>query len=335
MNAQRSPSLNLQSALLGLQFFVLVSAFAQTGYLVNGTVRLPDGTPAARVTVRLSGSSGVDRQAFTDDMGRYEIRDLPRGRYLLSAHNPSAPEQITDVAEVDISRISSIRVTVNLFFRAGTSAESPDKAKGASISVAEASQKIPRQAQRAFEQALEDRSKGRHDRSLEQFGRALDIFPEYFQALAERGHLFIALGRVTEASADFNRALALNERYEPALRGAGMCEFQQEKFGEAVKHLELAVAAGPGSATSYLFLGISNLALDHRNEARSALQRALAIDPNGAARAHVHLATLAMKEDRNRDAIAELQAYLSAVPNAPDAARLQAILTKLRSNSQP
>jgi tetratricopeptide (TPR) repeat protein len=322
-------------ALLALALTIFpVDGQGQTMYVVYGNVRLPNGSPAPRATVRLTGQSGIDRQTFTDDMGRYEIRDLPRGRYFLSAANPAAPEQLTDPAEVDINRLGAARVLVHLFFRSGSTTESRGERKGSSISAAEAAQRIPKQAHKAFEQALRHRADQKLEKSLESFTRAIELFPAYFQAYAERGHLQIALGHVADASSDFGRALALNDRYEPALRGAGLCRFQERKFEDAVTNLNRAVAEEPGNAVTYLFLGMANLALDRREPARYALQKALAIDRKGAARAHVHLANLAIKENRPQDAIRELQAYLDAQPHTEDAEKLRAIIARLELQGQ-
>ena len=110
-----------------------------------------------------------------------------------------------------------------------------------------------------------------------------------------------------------------------------MCEYQEEKFAEAVQTLTKAADAEPGIATNYLFIGAADLALDRRDQARSALRKALSIDPIGSARAHVHLATLCIKDGHPEEAIVEINAYLEAVPQAPDADRLRKILAQLQS----
>lgn len=75
-------------------------------YVVSGNVRLPNGAPAPRVVVRVTSTTGSDRQTITDESGHYELRDLTRGRYVLTASNPEDPDQISDYAEVDVSRIT-------------------------------------------------------------------------------------------------------------------------------------------------------------------------------------------------------------------------------------
>ena len=310
---------------------VLPAQSPVTRYVISGTVRLPDGSPAPRITIKATGQTGFDRQVFTDDMGRFELSEIPRGRYFLTATNPADPDQYTDPVEVDTSRSFSGRLVANIFLRNKVDNTTKKENKAATISVAEATQHVPKAAQKVFEQGLRFRSNQQVQKALESFDRAVELYPQYFQAIAERGHLRIGLGQIPDASADFAKALSLNDRYEPALRGSGMCKFQQARFAEAVSDLERATALDTNNATTYLFLGVANASLDRREPARRALEKALALDAAGAARARVHLANLYLKEDKLKDAAAQLDAYLEAVPNAPDVEKIRAVRGQIES----
>ncbi len=301
-------------------------------FTLYGRVSLPNGAPASRAVVKINSSSGFDRQFFTDDMGRYEIRDLPRGRYFLTAENPADPQQFTDPVEADTSRSVSGRLLVHIYLRLKKEPPgSQERSKATTVSVAEAAQRVPKDARKAFEEALKHRSDHQPDRALASFDRSIQLFPEYFQALAERGHVLIAQGRIEDAAQDFKRALELNSHYSAALRGLGICKFQQGKFADAVQDLESAATAEPDSPPTYLFLGIANFTLDRRESARTALKQALRLDPAGSLRAHVYLAELYIRENRPQEAADELKEYLAASPNAPDAAKLRAVEAQLRA----
>ncbi|NWG12862.1 MAG: carboxypeptidase regulatory-like domain-containing protein, partial [Acidobacteria bacterium] len=79
-------------------------------FTIFGQVLQPDGRPAAGALVAISGQAGFSARALANDMGRFEIPDLARGRYRLTASNPSAPEQYSDPVDVDVGRASSFRV---------------------------------------------------------------------------------------------------------------------------------------------------------------------------------------------------------------------------------
>jgi tetratricopeptide (TPR) repeat protein len=301
-----------------------------TSYTIYGVVRLPSGEPAARVIVRVTSQSGLEHQDFADNMGRYEIRDLPRGRYQVSAVNPSDSSQYSDSADADTSRSFASRMLIHLYLR-NRSASRTEKAAAPVISVGEAAQRVPKPALKAYEHAIKLRNERKHQEALTNLDKAIALYPGYFQALAERGHVKIGLGQSPDAASDFAAALLLNPQYEPALRGSGICKLEQGKFAEAVTDLESAAVFNPTVSSTYLFLGVANVGLDRREAARTALQKALSLDPNAAVRAHVHLASLYIKENRLQEAVAELQVYLAAAPNAPDAERLRTVESQLRA----
>ncbi len=302
-------------------------------FTIYGTVRLPDGSPAPRVVVQVTSHTNPSLEVFTNDLGRYEISSLPRGHYWLNAIDRSDPGIFSDAVEVETGRTSPPRLLVNLYLRVRPKARSPKADRASTISLKEASQSVPKSARKAFEQAQAFRSKNRSDRALECLNRAIEIFPKYFQAFAERGHLRISMMEPSEAAADFAHALELNDRYEPALRGLGICNFQEGKLEDAIRYFEQAVSEAPVNAIDHLFLGICNARLNRPDAARAGLHKALAIDPIGAARAHVHLAHLSIKENRPQDAIAELEAYLAALPDAPDADTQRGLIRQLRRQS--
>ncbi len=334
MQVQKPQLRNLQFAICNIGALFLGSIlFAQTTsmtYQLYGRVSLPDGSGASRVVIEVTGAMGFARRTISDDTGQYVIADIPRGRFSITASNPAAPEQYSDRAEIELSRYSPQRVLVNLYLREGTKINTGKESTATGVSVAEAAQHVPRAAQKEYEKGMKQGESRQFDKALKSFDRAIALFPGYFQAFTQRGHLRVTMGKFEDAEKDFARALELDAQYEPALRGSGIVKIRQGKYADALRDLDLAVAKEPRDASAYLFLGFTNASLDRREEARAALQKALALDPVGSARAHVYLANLDMKDNRNQEAAAELEAYLAAVPNAPDADKLRALLAQLK-----
>jgi len=292
-------------------------------------VRLPDGTHARRARVRATSQSGYAHEVFTNDQGRYEIRELPRGRFSLSAVNLEDPDQVSESAETDTMRVFSNLITVNLFLR-----NRPDRTqevpRSLVLSARDAAERVPKEAQKAFENGLKLGEENRLAQAEGSYGKAIAIYPSYRQALIERGNLRLAAGRLDDASTDFARVLKLDPHSGPALRGSGVCKFQLGRFPEAVSDLEKAAAAEPDVAKTQMFLGLALMAQDDRERAAASLQRALSLDPKGSARAHVHLASILFKQNRPAEAAAQLDAYLEAVPNAPDRDRLLALRKSIK-----
>lgn len=307
---------------------------AQLGnFTIYGRVSASDGRPAARVTVKLEGLTGLNRQTQSDDQGAYEFRSVPGGRYHLSVINPADSTQVMEAVEADTTRSSSNRLLVHLYLRNAPTVVSKGNKPGV-LTVVEASQNIPKTARKAFEQGVKYKTENKDEQALASFSRALEMYPEYFQAMSERGDLHIQRGQVEEATVDFEHALKLDEQYAPALRGIGYCKLEQQKFGEAARYLVRALDINADDSRSHLFLGIALIGLKETELAKQAFQQALKLDAAGAISARIYLADVYTRENKFNEAAAELQIYLNAKPNAPNAARLKALEAEMRARAK-
>jgi len=300
------------------------------GLTLFGRVSLPDGKPARRVRVFLEGLTGLKQETLTDEEGNYEFRAINAGRYRISATNPDAPEQYTDPTISDTSRSFSNRVQTDLYLRLPLHKDKKDAQPG-TVSAVEAAQNIPKPARKAYEQGLKLQKENRASQALAQFNQAIELFPEYFQALTERANLLMGHGKLPEAAADFERALQLNGKHVPALRGLGYCQIQQKQFEAAVNNLERAFVLEPKVPLTLLLLGYGNLSLKRYEPAKQCLQEALKLGPESAARAHVYLSEIFANEQNFKEAADEIRAYLKAKPDAADAAQLKELEAKWRA----
>ncbi|HYG82653.1 MAG TPA: tetratricopeptide repeat protein [Pyrinomonadaceae bacterium] len=297
---------------------------------VQGQVSLPEGMPAGQVMVTLIDRGGVPRHAYTTEHGRFEFEGIPEGAYSLSAKSLTDPALSVEGVEADTTRTATGSLNISLTLRKDATPPGVTR-KPEVLTAAEAEQQVPKPARRAFREAVKFREENQPEKALESLSRAVELYPDYFQALAERADLLVARRKLAEACKDFERALKLNPRYAPALRGAGYCKLENREFAEAAAHLERAATAQPNNPGTLLLLGIAYLELDRRDEARAALIKALAFNVPQAARAHIYLGKLFARERLYREAADELRKYLEANPSAPDAAELKAVEAQWRA----
>ncbi len=319
--------------LITINSYAQFGAPQQGGFVIFGRVSLPNGYPAVRVRVYIEALNGIHRNVLSDDQGNYEFRGMSGGRYRVSAVNPEAPEQISEPAESDTTRAYSNRLQINIFLRLPVHKDKSDTKPG-TVSVAEAAQNIPKSARKAYEQGLKWQKENQAEKALAQFNQAIDLYPEYFQALTERANLYMLRNKLTEAETDFEQAIAQNGKYPPALRGLGYCQIQQKKFGVAVGNLEKAYSLEPGVPMTLLLLGYANLSINHYEEAKQCLQEALRMDAGSTARAHVYLAEVFAYEQKFKEAADEIRAYLKAKPDAADAIHLKELEARWQSQSK-
>ncbi len=316
-------------ALLALAFSAAsttASAFqfgqAQTGggFTVFGKVSLPNGKTAPRVKVYLEGARGLFRDTISDDQGQYEFRGLPGGRYRVRATNPDAPEQVCDPSESDTTRAYSNRLKIDVFLKNPVPQEKKNFNAG-KVDVNEAN--IPKAARKAYDQGIKLQKENKAQQAMAEFNQAIELYPEYFQALTERANLLMQQNKLTEAEADFEQALRFNSRYSPALRGLGYCQIQRKQFEAAVSNLEQAFVLEPKVPLTLLLLGYANLSLNRHEPAKQCLQEALKLGPESAARAHVYLAEVFAHEQKFKEAADSIRRYLTLKPDAADAADLR------------
>lgn len=322
-----------RSLLILLLFVCCARASAsQAGFFIYGRVSLPNGQPANRVDVFIEGFNGLNRQTRTDDQGRYEFFAVPGGRYRLKASDPADSSLIASDVEADTSRTSGNRLVVHIYMRKINAPKQPSPKPGV-LSVEEALQPVPKEARKAFEQGLKYQEEKKPDRARASFDRAVEIYPEYFQALSARGELHIGGGKIDEATRDFESALKFNESYAPALRGIGYCRLEQQNYAEAARYLVRALETEPNNANSHLFLGIALLALNQTPLAKEAFAQALKLDAEASMTAHVYLADVYARDRQYKEAADELDIYLKARPNAAGAERLKARRSDLRTRA--
>lgn len=301
-------------------------------YNLQGQVSLPEGMPASNVLVTIINRGGVPRQVYANEHGRFEFAGMPEGAYSLSARSLTDPGLTVEGVEADTTRAVTGNLHVNLILRRDITPTGV-ASKAEILTAAEAEQKVPRAARRAFKDAVKFREENQPGKALESLGRAVELYPDYFQAHAERGDLLVAQHKLADACKDFERALKLNARYGPALRGAGYCKLEGREFAEAARYLEQSVSAQPANPNAYLLLGIAYLELDRREQARAALLKALGFNTRRELRAHIYLGNLYARSGQFREAADELRKYLDANPSDPAAAELQEVESKWRARA--
>jgi tetratricopeptide (TPR) repeat protein len=319
--------------IFGLFFTISLNALGQGNFVVFGRVSLPDGKPAARVRVKLDGARGLTRETQTDDQGNYEFRGLGAGRYQMSATNPADPEQYSNPAISDTTRAYSNRLQIDIYLRLPLHSKKGDHKPG-TLNVREATQNIPKPARQAYEKGLKFQNENQTEKALAGFNQAIEIYPQYFQALTDRGNLLMQQNRLAEAMADFERALQINGQYSPALRGAGYCNIQQRKYEVAIGLLEKSLIYEPKIALTHMLLGYANLSLNRYEQAKGELQQALKLGPDSVVRARVYLAEVLAHEQKFKEAADEIRAYLRMRPGAQDAESLRKLEADWRARGK-
>jgi tetratricopeptide (TPR) repeat protein len=121
--------------------------------------------------------------------------------------------------------------------------------------------------------------RGQLQRAVERLSRALQIRPDFPQALSNLGSVMLGMGRVEQAEKLFRMALKYDPDYPEAVANLGALLNTREQFEDALPVLERAVALRPGHAMSHNNLGNALEELDRNDQALAAYEQARRLAP--------------------------------------------------------
>jgi tetratricopeptide (TPR) repeat protein len=114
--------------------------------------------------------------------------------------------------------------------------------------------------------------------ALEDYNRAIELFPEYPVAYNNRGNLLLAIGQLTEAMKDFDRALVLAPGYAAAYSNRANAEMRLGKSDVAIRDFTKSIELMPASAPPLSGRGLAYLAVDKPHAAIRDFSRAVSAD---------------------------------------------------------
>jgi superkiller protein 3 len=188
------------------------------------------------------------------------------------------------------------------------------------IRLEESLKEFPQSSRLWFALGVAQASLDRADEAEKSFARARDLDPKFAPAVAYLGMTHERRGRLDEAVALYERALALDERLAAAHFLAAEAILKRTPAAEtrAETHLKRAVELDPKFAPARVSLAKIYMRRDRVAEAADQLQQAVASEPTLAA-AHYQLGRALMRLKRN----AEGQAALAESKRLVDAQREQ------------
>jgi|WetSurMetagenome_2_1015567.scaffolds.fasta_scaffold22145_3 protein O-mannosyl-transferase len=123
-----------------------------------------------------------------------------------------------------------------------------------------------------------------------------------------------SLNRVDEAMAYFEKALAINPKYEKALNNYGVCLSKKGDYLAAASYYSQAIAAKPEWPVAYLNLALNQHKRGFPDEAINLVEKALALDPSNGNALNT-LGSFLLGQGKKEEAIRH---FRSAVENKPN-----------------
>jgi tetratricopeptide (TPR) repeat protein len=288
---------------------------------VSGTVRDLKNNPLKDVRVELTDANGALVNAvYTNSSGSFEFANISTGIYNMVA--TAGLQQVSERVEVN-----SWTNAVNLRMRSNDKPD--DGVEGNSVSVMQ--YKVPGKARDEYRKAREGMEKGKLEEATKRVENALQIFPNYADALTLRAILELNRQSAESAMADLDKAVKADANYAMAYMVMGSALNMQSKFDEAIRALQRGESLAPNYWQAYFEMGKAYIGKADYPAALRQLERAQNTAP--AEYPLIYLlqahALLAMKQ--YPEAMTALQAYLQKDPKGPNSAEAQKMLEKAQA----
>lgn len=311
-----------------------IQPFTPQGFFaVFGTVRDDEGrvVPSVRVSIVDENYQPI-RTVFSDSSGRFQIPHLRAGSYYLRVESTGLPYE-------EYSR----QIDLYSMTRRASSTEEPtledvilrrkklrNPATGASPGVV-FMQVIPPAARQAYDRGASALRNKDPLVGIESLKKAIEIFPDYFNALELLGTEYVRVDQFESAIPILGHALAVNNKARSSMYALGVAYLKLNRIDRSIEWLESALAQDSGNPNVYMMLGLAYGSKQSLDQAEVAFKKAYQLGKANAADAHLYLAGIYDKRERYGDASRELELYLKEAKSLRDTTKIRDMIAKLKA----
>lgn len=316
-----------------LPFLLLSLSFTSIPFqkfVIIGSVRDTAGRSVPNVRVlAIDENFQPIRTLFVDGGGQFFIRGLSPGRYQFRVETTGTPYQEYETGWLELQAVrvrpggtENYPLDIVLKFKA-VKTQDPR----AEIIFA---QTVPADARVQYERGAKSLREGQVEAGVAALQRALERFPEYFQALELLGKELVKAGQFEAAIPILLRAVQINPRGAASHYALGVAYLKLGQLELALRALNMAANFNPGNANAQMMLGIVHNQQNQLSDAETAFKKALQLGGTAAAEAHFYLASVYERQQRFTAAAAALELYLKESKEIKDPAYFREIIRKLK-----
>lgn len=237
-------------------FVLTVILFSRLGYgadtaTISGEITCDTPVDFNSIQVELQDLANqgppLDRVNITFD-GRFEIRNVPPGQFLIVVKTPFGDPIYRDIIPV---QSHDARLQIKL------PADRKQKPGGGVVSVKELAHKPPKAARKAFDKSITLMEKKDVQGSLKLLQKAVEIDPLFGAAINNLGARYLMTGQFAEAASCFRRAIALDPHASLAYANLSQTMLYLRNPVEGEKAARRALEINPSDLKPSYLLGLS------------------------------------------------------------------------------
>ena len=298
---------------------------------IEGQVYDPNHRPVQNLYVELLNEvDSVIQRTKTDMSGRFSFRGVPPGRLMVRVltFGTNFMEQTQEV-EIVKTRSNNDVNYIDITLRYDKRNRGPEVVMPPGVIFV---QDIPAEAKTLYVKGVADFDRDQ-DGGVQEVESALDIFPDYFDALNWLGKEYVSRRNYEKAYPYLLRAIDVNQRNASTYYSLSYAFYQMKKYPAALEAARATTVLAPISVDAQLLYGTILRIAEKYTEAEAALQKANSLSKKMNAEVHWQLSLLYNRLKRNQDTIDELETFLKLVPDSPDKNKIRDMIAKLRTSA--
>jgi cytochrome c-type biogenesis protein CcmH/NrfG len=292
-------------------------------FIISGTVRRDDTdepVPGVRIEL-LAGAGNVAHSAvLTNDSGEFSFGQFAPGQYEIVAERDGyQPVRL----HVEVSRYDQPNLIVRM--RKQLVAPNPSGDVTTAHQLA-----IPQKARAAFEKGIAKAdSRGDFKDAVQDFQRAINIYPEYYEAYAEMGTAYLRLKDFAAAEKALRQSIEMSaQKYVPPLMLLSMLLNDQNRSGQAEPLARQVIAVDPTAWRGPYELSRALLALRRLPEAEASAYAARDLKPENPD-IYLLLSEIHRHTQNPSALLQDIDAYLKLAPQGPAAPQVRKLREQL------
>jgi len=309
--------------------------FIQNRNTIEGRVQTSDHHPISEVRVFLKNDSYSEiATTYTDGSGRFRFLNLMSGVYYIQIE-PGALNFERQSQRVEAVAFTQRQSGGGEVFRVDfvvKPKETPGKYADKAVLFV---QPVPDEARKEYANALKSLDKDDFARAVASLSRAIEIYPDYYDALELIGTEYVKRQQYKPAVPLLSHAVEVNKDGWRAFYSLGVAEYELGQRDAALKSLSRAVELNPASPNAVMRLGIA-LAPDPstRAEAIQAFEKAVDLAKDRAPTAYFYLGGLYAMANQYRKAADAFETFLRVYPQAGERDKIRRLIDEYRRKAK-
>lgn len=304
-------------------------------HTIQGRIYLPNGrTLDSSISVKLESPNHPSSAVYTDRNGGFSFRALTPGNYSIVVDAGEnfmvTKEYFTIDAEL---QGSTIRITpipkifnVPIYLQFKPNVIQKNEVINAKLA------NIPKEALQHCRKGMEMERAGKSEEAIEEFRRAITIYPQFAIPHTELGKIFIRKGMVDDAVNELSIAIRFDATDFEARVNYGVALYRKGDMREAEKELRVAAELNKTAVTPHYYLGLVFMQDRNLDDAQKEMEAAkLLKGEKDLPLVHRYLAGIYYRKKQYQPAADELEQYVRLMPNAKDADQARKTIQELRS----